>query len=93
MIRALLTGCTKQIVVFKTIVFPPHGLTNYHSKEQKIHWAPFTGLESVEFAADALDKLLKKNNLNIEDISCFLLSQFTKSNIDILQDKIFPLKN
>ncbi|OOT55004.1 3-oxoacyl-[acyl-carrier-protein] synthase III C-terminal domain-containing protein [Acinetobacter pittii] len=72
----------------KTIVFPPHGLTNYHSKEQKIHWTPFTGLESVEFAADALEKLLKKNNLKIEDISCFLLSQFTKSNIDILQDKI-----
>ena len=70
-----------------TIVYPPQGLSQSH-KDDKIHWSPFSGVESVEFAAEALQQLLKNNNLKIDDISCFLLSQFTKSNIDILQEKL-----
>lgn len=70
-----------------TIVWPPKGFSCGESANEKIHWAAFSGIESVEFAAEALDELLDKHNLQLEDISCFLLSQFTKMNIDILQEK------
>lgn len=70
-----------------TIVLPPKGFSYSESVNEKIHWAAFSGIESVDFAAVALDELLEKNNLKLEDISCFLLSQFTKMNIDILQEK------
>ena len=71
-----------------TIVYPPRGLSCSLNKNEKIHWAPFSGVESAEFAVEALEKLLDKNKLKLDDISCFLLSQFTKSNIDILQEKL-----
>ncbi|WOE30565.1 MULTISPECIES: 3-oxoacyl-[acyl-carrier-protein] synthase III C-terminal domain-containing protein [unclassified Acinetobacter] len=70
-----------------TIVLPPQG-ASYSKQDEKIHWAPFTGIESVEFAADALRELLDNHHLKIDDISCLLLSQFTKSNIDLLQSKL-----
>lgn len=71
-----------------TIVLPPHGFSNSNTTyNEKIHWDIFSGIESVEFAAEALDTLLNNNNLKMEDISCFLLSQFTKYNIELLQDK------
>lgn len=71
-----------------SIVLPPNGFSQSHtSNNEKISWGAFSGVESVEFAADALDDLLEKNQLNLEDISCFLFSQFTKFNIDLLQEK------
>lgn len=71
-----------------TIVYPPQGLSCSLSKNEKIHWAPFSGVESAEFAVEALNQLLDKNNLHLNDISCFLFSQFTKYNIDIIQEKL-----
>lgn len=71
-----------------TIVLPPRGFSNSNTTyNEKIHWDIFSGIESVEFAAEALDTLLNNNNLKMEDISCFLLSQFTKYNIELLQEK------
>lgn len=70
-----------------TIVLPPKGFSCCETANEKIHWSTFSGIESVDFAAEALDDLLEKNNLKMEDVSCFLLSQFTKINIDILQEK------
>lgn len=71
-----------------TIVLPPKGFSCCETANEKIHWSTFSGIESVDFAADALVELLDKHNLKMEDISCFLLSQFTKINIDILQEKM-----
>lgn len=72
----------------EAIVLPPKGFSQSDSTHnEKIHWSTFSGVESLEFASEALDDLLNKNNLKLEDISCFLFSQFTKFNIDILQAK------
>lgn len=71
-----------------TIVYPPRGLSCSLNQDEKIHWAPFSGIESAEFAVEGLTKLLDQNNFNLDDISSFFLSQFTKSNIDILKEKL-----
>ncbi len=70
-----------------TIVWPPKGFSCPQTSGDKIQWGTFSGIESVDFAAEALDELLDKHKIKIEDVSCFLFSQFTKSNIDLLQKK------
>lgn len=71
-----------------TLVLPPKGLSCCQSVDEKMHWAPFSGIESVYFAEEALKELLEKNQFKLEDVSCFLLSQFTKANIDVLQQQL-----
>ena len=71
-----------------TIVYPPKGFSYTGNEEnKKLDWGNFTGLDSVKFAIKQLNQLLEKHNLSIEQISCFLFSQFTKANIDTIRER------
>ena len=49
-----------------------------HENEKKLFWTPFDGSFICNHAKDSIDFLLHKNNLKMEDIKLFCVSQFAK---------------
>lgn len=72
------------------ILYPERGLA-YSIKEgdkaDHMLWLPFDGAMSLPYVYKQFDAILKRNNLTIEDIDAFCLSQFALINIKRIQDE------
>lgn len=72
------------------ILYPDKGFSKYAVNKEflgYIHWKPFDGAVSLPYAYEKIEKLLERNNLQIEDVDAFCFSQFALSNINRFQER------
>jgi 3-oxoacyl-[acyl-carrier-protein] synthase-3 len=72
------------------ILFPEKGLSNTVRGKEKgdsMHWLPFDGAMSLPYVYIMFEKILKRNNMTIQDIDHFCLSQFAHINIKKIQER------
>lgn len=72
------------------ILYPDKGFSKYALEKEflgYIHWKPFDGAVSLPYAYEKIEKLLERNNLQIEDVDAFCFSQFALSNINRFQER------
>lgn len=77
------------------ILYPKMGLSQAVQGKgdvESIKWLPFDGSVSLPDTYRMIEELLERNNLTIEDIDHFCLSQFAKTNILKIQ-KHFTIPN
>jgi 3-oxoacyl-[acyl-carrier-protein] synthase III len=76
-------------VTYDKTYFPRNGLSKaIHGNEgnQSIQWLPFDGSIAMPPTYDMFETVLTRNNLSMEDINAFCLSQFSLSNIKTIQE-------
>jgi 3-oxoacyl-[acyl-carrier-protein] synthase III len=66
--------------------FPAHGLSNlyrepYTAKDAQLQFVPFDDSVCAVSASDSITLLLKRNQVDKDEIAAFLFSQFTPGNI------------
>lgn len=74
----------------ENILYPDQGFSKYVLNKEfpgYIRWLPFDGAVSLPYAYEKIEKLLHRNNLQIEDVDAFCFSQFALSNIKNLQER------
>ncbi|MFE8698346.1 ketoacyl-ACP synthase III [Cytobacillus sp. FJAT-53684] len=72
------------------ILYPEKGLShalNGNGSIDYMKWLPFDGSVSLPFTYEKIEKLLKRNHLDIEEINSYCLSQFALSNILKIQER------
>lgn len=72
------------------IRFPACGFSNLYratAEEMKTNWVPFK-CYWMQNVVDNMQKLLAENNLCIDDISMFCLSQLSINNVEFFRDKL-----
>lgn len=76
------------------IVYPENGLSSSllsNTASKYMLWHPFDGAMSLPYTYEMFEKIVKRNNLQIEDIDMFCFSQFALSNIKRIQERFdFP---
>lgn len=79
----------------KYVSFPPKGLSNLLSSTERLNkndtmikYDDFDFNKVFAESVTSINELLSKNNLNTSDIKLYCLSQFAKSNIDLIQQKL-----
>ncbi|WP_208588774.1 3-oxoacyl-ACP synthase III family protein [Gracilibacillus suaedae] len=71
------------------IIFPEKGLKHFHQqgpKQKYIHFEPFDASYGPEIMIEQMEHILKKNQLDISDISSVCISQFAFSDKFKLQE-------
>uniref|UniRef100_F4PFU8 Beta-ketoacyl-[acyl-carrier-protein] synthase III n=1 Tax=Batrachochytrium dendrobatidis (strain JAM81 / FGSC 10211) TaxID=684364 RepID=F4PFU8_BATDJ len=77
------------------ILYPEKGLSNSLKEgENADHmlWLPFDGTMSLPYVFEQFEEILNRNNLMIDDVDCFCLSQFALINIERIQER-FDIPN
>lgn len=72
------------------ILFPEKGLAQTikaGERAESMRWLPFDGTMSLPYTYDMFETILERNQLTIEDVDVFCLSQFAKVNIDKIQER------
>ncbi|MUK88251.1 ketoacyl-ACP synthase III [Ornithinibacillus sp. L9] len=76
-------------ITYDKTYFPRHGLKNAileGGKEQSIDWLPFDGDIALEPTYSMIESVLSRNDMTIDDIDAFCLSQFSIGNINRIQE-------
>ena len=71
------------------ILYPQKGLSQTIKAGEiagPMLWLPFDGTMSLPYTYEMFEAILKRNQLTIDDVDVFCLSQFAKVNIDKIQD-------
>lgn len=72
------------------ILFPEKGLAHTIKAGESagnMLWLPFDGAMSLPYTYEMFEAILERNQLTIEDVDVFCLSQFAKVNIDKIRDQ------
>lgn len=70
------------------ILYPQKGLSQTNKAGESAEfmlWQPFDGAMSLPYTYDMFEAILERNQLKIDDVDAFCLSQFAKVNIDKIQ--------
>lgn len=73
------------------VSFPEKGMSNLlkgNNDNPYVKWNPFPGDVSLPSALNMMETLIKRNDLEKEDIKAFCLSQFSISNINKIRDDL-----
>lgn len=71
------------------ILYPAKGLSQAikaGESADSMLWLPFDGAMSLPYTYEMFEAILKRNQLTIDDVDVFCLSQFAKVNIDKIQE-------
>lgn len=71
------------------ILYPQKGLSQTIKAGESaefMQWLPFDGTMSLPYTYEMFESILERNQLNIDDVDMFCLSQFAKVNMDEIQN-------
>lgn len=68
------------------MLFPPKGMSKANAQKATINFLPFDGAMAIPAACKMIEDLLVENEMAIDDVDAFCLSQFALSNILKIQD-------
>ncbi|MEK3980373.1 3-oxoacyl-ACP synthase III family protein [Psychrobacillus sp. FSL K6-2836] len=71
------------------ILYPHKGLSQTIKSNESaefMHWLPFDGTMSLPYTYEMFESILERNQLKIDDVDVFCLSQFAKVNMDEIQN-------
>ncbi|MFJ7933245.1 ketoacyl-ACP synthase III [Sporosarcina sp. NPDC096371] len=72
------------------VLYPEKGLSHAlrgDGKADYILWKPFDGSVSLPISYELIEKILERNNLEIEDVDSFCFSQFGLTNIKKFEER------
>ncbi|PLS19285.1 3-oxoacyl-ACP synthase [Bacillus sp. M6-12] len=72
------------------ILYPHKGLSHAikaGGRADSMLWLPFDGTMSLPYTYEQFEAILDRNDLTIDDVNAFCLSQFAKANIDKIQER------
>lgn len=73
------------------VTFPEEGMNKFikgKNTNPYVKWNPFPGDVSLPSAYDMMNTLIKRNNLEKENVKAFCLSQFSIGNINKIRDEL-----
>lgn len=72
----------------ENILYPPKGFSKLNGEKAYIDFKPFDGKPSILKACEMIKMFLAENDLTVDEINAFCLSQFAVSNIVIMQEQL-----